>query len=87
MRFQLISPKAICRYSFILILLILSTSVWGADLDQYYKTVQKSIHAGTKVDPSYTPKQIESVLKQNGDQSISELTSLYESVRYSEKKD
>ena len=54
---------------------------------KYYKTVQKAIHSGTKVDPSYTPKQIESVLKRQGDPSISELTSLYESVRYSEKKD
>ena len=54
---------------------------------KYYKTVQKAIHAGTKVDPSYTPKQIESALKRQGDPSISELTSLYESVRYSEKKD
>ena len=54
---------------------------------KYYKTVQKAIHSGTKIDPSYTPKQIESALKQKGDPSISELTSLYESVRYSEKKD
>lgn len=54
---------------------------------KYYKTVQKAIHSGTKVDPSYTPKQIESVLKRQGDPSISELTSLYESVRYSKKKD
>lgn len=40
MRFQLSSLKAIFRYNFILVLLILSASVWGADLDQYYKTVQ-----------------------------------------------
>ena len=36
------SLKAICRYSFILILLLLSATLWGADLDQYYKTVQNS---------------------------------------------
>jgi len=36
------SLKTICRYNLILILLLLSASLWGADLDQYYKTVQNS---------------------------------------------
>ena len=52
---------------------------------KYYKTVQKAIRAGTRIDPSYTPEQIESALKEKGDPSISELTSLYETVRYSKK--
>jgi tetratricopeptide (TPR) repeat protein len=34
--------KTIFRYNLILILLLLSTSLWGADLNQYYKTVQNS---------------------------------------------
>ena len=36
------SLKAISRYNLILILLLLSATLWGADLDQYYKTVQNS---------------------------------------------
>ena len=36
------SLKAISRYNLILILLLLSAALWGADLDQYYKTVQNS---------------------------------------------
>ena len=36
------SLKTICRYNLILILLLISASLWGADLDQYYKTVQNS---------------------------------------------
>ncbi|MBO4928443.1 MAG: hypothetical protein J5379_09385 [Clostridiales bacterium] len=52
---------------------------------KYYKTVQKAIRSGTRIDPSYTPEQIKSALKEKGDPSISELTSLYESVRYSMK--
>ena len=35
-------PRTTCRYNFILILLLFSASLWGADLDQYYKTVQNS---------------------------------------------
>ncbi|MBO4474974.1 MAG: hypothetical protein J5750_08720, partial [Clostridiales bacterium] len=54
---------------------------------KYYKTVQKAIHSGTRIDPSYTPEQIESALKENGDSSISELTSRYESVRYGKKEE
>ena len=38
--FQLSSLKTICRYNLILILLLFSTSLWGAELDQYYKTLQ-----------------------------------------------
>ena len=40
--FQLSSLKIISRYNFILILLLISASLWGADLDQYYKSVQNS---------------------------------------------
>lgn len=40
MMFQLSSLKTICRYNLILILLLFSTSLWGAELDQYYKTLQ-----------------------------------------------
>ncbi|MBO4687827.1 MAG: hypothetical protein J5636_04880 [Clostridiales bacterium] len=54
---------------------------------KYYKTVQKAIRSGTRIDPSYTPEQIETALKENGEPSISELTSQYESVRYSQKKE
>ena len=36
------SLKRINRYNLILILLLVCTSLWGADLDQYYKTVQNS---------------------------------------------
>ena len=36
------SLKTICRYNLILFLLLFSTALWGADLDQYYKTVQNS---------------------------------------------
>ena len=36
------SLKIISRYNFILILLLISASLWGADLDQYYKSVQNS---------------------------------------------
>ena len=34
------SLKTICRYNLILILFLFSTSLWGADLDQYYKAIQ-----------------------------------------------
>ena len=54
---------------------------------KYYKTVQKAIRSGTRIDPSYTPEQIETALKENGEPSIAELTSQYESVRYSQKKE
>lgn len=40
--FHLSSLKRISRYNLILILLLVCTSLWGADLDQYYKTVQNS---------------------------------------------
>ena len=36
------SLRTISRYNFILIFLLISVSLWGADLDQYYKTVQNS---------------------------------------------
>ena len=36
------SLRAICRYNLILILLLISASLWGDGLDQYYKTVQNS---------------------------------------------
>ena len=36
------SLRAICRYNLILVLLLISASLWGDGLDQYYKTVQNS---------------------------------------------
>lgn len=36
------SPRTICRYNLIFILLLVSATLWGADLDQYYKTLQNS---------------------------------------------
>ena len=36
------SLRTISHYNFILIFLLISVSLWGADLDQYYKTVQNS---------------------------------------------
>ncbi len=59
----------------------------GAVRKKYYKTVQKAIQSGTRIDPSYTPEQIESALKEKGDSSISDLTSEYKSVRYGKKKE
>lgn len=50
---------------------------------KYYKTVTKAIRKGATVRKSASPKQIETIVKENGDPSITELTSLYESVRYS----
>lgn len=54
---------------------------------KYYKTVTKSIRKGASIRKSASPKQIETIVKENGDPSITELTSLYESVRYSKKAD
>ena len=42
MIFPLSSLRTICHYNFILIFLLISASLWGADLDKYYKTVQNS---------------------------------------------
>ena len=53
--------------------------------EKYYSTVQKAIRSGTRIDPSFTPEQIESALKEKGDPSLTELTPLYESVRYGKK--
>lgn len=49
---------------------------------KYHKTVSKAIKNGATIRRSASPRQIEAILKEKGDQSISELTSLYESVRY-----
>lgn len=54
---------------------------------KYYRTVQKAIYSGADIRSSSSPKQIESVLKEKGDQSISELTSRYQSVRYGKKEE
>ncbi len=40
--FLLRSLRTICHYNLILMLLLLSVSVWGADLDKYYKSLQNS---------------------------------------------
>ncbi len=53
---------------------------------KYYRTVQKAIYSGADIRSSSSPKQIESVIKEKGDQSISELTSRYQSVRYGKKE-
>ena len=54
---------------------------------KYYRTVQKAIYSGADIRSSSSPKQIESVIKEKGDQSISELTSRYQSVRYGKKEE
>ena len=36
------SSQRICRYNFILIFLLIAASIWGADLDNYYKSIQNS---------------------------------------------
>ncbi len=42
MLFPLSSLKINCHYNFILIFLLISASLWGADLDKYYRAVQNS---------------------------------------------
>lgn len=54
---------------------------------RYYQTVTRAIHAGVPIKDSSSPRQIEKLLKEKGDPSISELTSQYESVRYSKRED
>lgn len=54
---------------------------------RYYQTVTRAIHAGVPIKDSSSPRQIEKLLKEKGDPSISELTSRYESVRYSKRED
>ena len=54
---------------------------------KYYRTVQKAIYSGADIRSSSSPKQIESAIKEKGDQSISELTSRYQSVRYGKKEE
>ncbi len=54
---------------------------------KYFKTVTKAIRKGASIRKSASPKQIETIVSENGDPSITELTSLYESVRYSKKAD
>lgn len=49
---------------------------------KYFKTVSKAIKGGAIIHRSSSPRQIEAILKEKGDPSISELTSQYESVRY-----
>ena len=54
---------------------------------RYYQTVTRAIHAGVPIKDSSSPRQIEKLLKEKGDPSISELTSQYESIRYSKRED
>ena len=54
---------------------------------RYYQTVSRAIREGVPVKDSSSPRQIEKLLKEMGDPSISELTSQYESVRYSKRED
>ena len=54
---------------------------------QYYQRVARAMKKGLKVKPSTSPRQIEEEIKNQGDPSISELTSLYESVRYNKRQD
>ncbi|MCR5058080.1 MAG: hypothetical protein K6A81_05625 [Clostridiales bacterium] len=54
---------------------------------RYYQTVTRAIHAGVPIKDSSSPRQIEKLLKEKGDPSISELTSQYESVRYNKRED
>ena len=44
-----------------------------------------SFRDGQQAFHPYTPEQIESALKEKGDPSLTELTPLYESVRYGKK--
>ncbi len=52
---------------------------------KYYDKVRKAIRKGVKIKKSYTPGQIESLIAASGDESIRELTPLYENVRYNKK--
>ena len=52
---------------------------------QYYNTVTRAMRKGITVKKGTSPRQIEQQIKDQGDPSISELTSLYESVRYNKK--
>ncbi len=52
---------------------------------KYYARVTKAIKNGVPIKNSSSPKQIEALIKEEGDPSISELTSLYESVRYNKE--
>ena len=52
---------------------------------KYYARVTKAIKSGVPIKNSSSPKQIEALIKEEGDPSISELTSLYESVRYNKE--
>ncbi|MBO4928074.1 MAG: hypothetical protein J5379_07485 [Clostridiales bacterium] len=54
---------------------------------KYFTTVSHAIRSGAPVKVSSTTRQIEAMLKEKGDPSISELTSQYESVRYNKKED
>ncbi|MBO7564800.1 MAG: hypothetical protein J6T40_08185 [Clostridiales bacterium] len=54
---------------------------------QYYQRVARAMRKGMKVKPSTSPREIEEEIKNQGDPSISELTSLYESVRYNKRQD
>ena len=52
---------------------------------KYYDKVRKAIKKGVDIRKSSTPKQIESLIVASGDESIRELTPLYENVRYNKK--
>ncbi|MBR5426590.1 MAG: hypothetical protein IK106_08700 [Clostridiales bacterium] len=52
---------------------------------KYYHTVTRAMKNGITVKAATSPRQIEEQIKEKGDPSISELTSLYESVRYNKK--
>ena len=52
---------------------------------KYYDKVRKAIKKGVDIRKSSTPKQIESLIAASGDESIRELTPLYENVRYNKK--
>lgn len=54
---------------------------------KYYNVVSKAISKGLPISNASSPRQIENVLKKQGDPSISELTSQYESVRYNKTED
>ncbi|SEV83149.1 hypothetical protein SAMN05216413_0138 [Ruminococcaceae bacterium KH2T8] len=52
---------------------------------KYYDKVRKAIKKGVDIRKSSTPKQIESLIAASGDETIRELTPLYENVRYNKK--
>lgn len=52
---------------------------------KFYHKVRKAMKAGLPLGRTSSPRQIENILTDNGDMSISELTDSYEKVRYGNK--